>query len=106
MATRKQATASNKAPQGHVRVRYAPSPTGDPHVGNIRTALFDWLLVCAWPGALLEARTRGNRHSGAWYSCHFNSIMLFGSESFGHNSRSDLWVTIRADLGKLWLNKC
>ena len=25
-----------------VRVRFAPSPTGDLHVGNIRTALFDW----------------------------------------------------------------
>lgn len=28
-----------------VRVRYAPSPTGEPHVGNIRAALFDWLLA-------------------------------------------------------------
>ena len=28
-----------------VRVRYAPSPTGEPHVGNIRTALFDWLIA-------------------------------------------------------------
>ncbi len=28
-----------------VRVRYAPSPTGFPHVGGIRTALFDWLLA-------------------------------------------------------------
>lgn len=28
-----------------VRVRLAPSPTGpEPHVGNIRTAIFDWLL--------------------------------------------------------------
>jgi glutamyl-tRNA synthetase len=26
-----------------VRVRYAPSPTGFPHLGNIRVALFDWL---------------------------------------------------------------
>jgi glutamyl-tRNA synthetase len=26
-----------------VRVRYAPSPTGFPHVGNIRTAFFNWL---------------------------------------------------------------
>ena len=26
-----------------VRVRYAPSPTGEPHVGNIRTALWTWL---------------------------------------------------------------
>ena len=25
------------------RVRYAPSPTGDPHVGNIRTAVWAWL---------------------------------------------------------------
>ena len=28
-----------------VRVRYAPSPTGVPHVGNIRTALYDWLAA-------------------------------------------------------------
>src|SRR5512145_855831 len=28
-----------------VRTRYAPSPTGEPHLGNIRTALFDWLLA-------------------------------------------------------------
>ncbi len=28
-----------------VRVRYAPSPTGSPHVGNIRTALFNWLFA-------------------------------------------------------------
>ena len=28
-----------------VRVRYAPSPTGIPHVGNIRTALFNWLFA-------------------------------------------------------------
>jgi len=27
------------------RVRFAPSPTGIPHIGNIRTALFDWLLA-------------------------------------------------------------
>ncbi len=26
-----------------VRVRFAPSPTGAPHVGSLRTALFDWL---------------------------------------------------------------
>ena len=28
-----------------VRVRYAPSPTGEPHIGNIRTALFNWLFA-------------------------------------------------------------
>ena len=28
-----------------VRTRYAPSPTGSPHVGNLRTAIYDWLLA-------------------------------------------------------------
>jgi len=28
-----------------VRTRFAPSPTGDPHVGNIRTALWAWLFA-------------------------------------------------------------
>ena len=28
-----------------VRVRYAPSPTGDPHIGNIRSAIFNWLFA-------------------------------------------------------------
>ena len=28
-----------------MRVRFAPSPTGHLHVGNARTALFNWLLA-------------------------------------------------------------
>lgn len=28
-----------------VRVRFAPSPTGYPHLGNVRTALFNWLFA-------------------------------------------------------------
>src|SRR5438128_8984204 len=28
-----------------MRVRFAPSPTGHLHVGNVRTALFNWLLA-------------------------------------------------------------
>ena len=31
--------------KAHVRVRFAPSPTGYPHLGNIRTALFNWLFA-------------------------------------------------------------
>ncbi len=31
--------------RGQIRVRFAPSPTGYPHVGNIRTALFNWLFA-------------------------------------------------------------
>jgi len=28
-----------------VRVRFAPSPTGRPHIGGIRTAMFNWLMA-------------------------------------------------------------
>lgn len=28
-----------------VRLRFAPSPTGSPHVGNLRTAIYSWLLA-------------------------------------------------------------
>lgn len=34
----------------HVRTRIAPSPTGIPHVGNTRTALFDYLLAKKYGG--------------------------------------------------------
>lgn len=36
-----------------VRTRYAPSPTGEPHLGNIRTALFDWLLARHYGGQFI-----------------------------------------------------
>lgn len=34
----------------HVRTRIAPSPTGVPHIGNTRTALFDYLLAKKYGG--------------------------------------------------------
>ncbi len=33
-----------------IRVRYAPSPTGQPHLGNVRTALFNWLFARRYGG--------------------------------------------------------
>ena len=36
-----------------VRVRFAPSPTGYPHVGNIRTALFNWLFARRYGGSFI-----------------------------------------------------
>ena len=34
-----------KIPHGTVRTRFAPSPTGYMHVGNLRTALYTWLIA-------------------------------------------------------------
>ena len=43
-----------------MRVRFAPSPTGQLHVGNARTALFNWLLARGAGGTLHPAH-RGHR---------------------------------------------
>ncbi|MCC6381825.1 MAG: glutamate--tRNA ligase [Dehalococcoidia bacterium] len=36
-----------------VRTRFAPSPTGDPHVGNVRTAIFAWAQARASGGQFI-----------------------------------------------------
>src|SRR5213593_5131426 len=36
-----------------MRVRFAPSPTGQLHVGNARTALFNWLLARGSSGTFI-----------------------------------------------------
>ena len=43
-----------------MRVRFAPSPTGQLHVGNARTALFNWLLARGHGGDVHPAH-RGHR---------------------------------------------
>lgn len=36
-----------------VKVRFAPSPTGHMHIGNTRTALFNWLLAQKLGGSFM-----------------------------------------------------
>ena len=42
-----------KIPHGKVRTRFAPSPTGYMHVGNLRTALYTWLIARANQGTFI-----------------------------------------------------
>ena len=37
----------------NVRVRFAPSPTGSLHIGNLRAAIFNWLLARHHKGKFL-----------------------------------------------------
>jgi glutamyl-tRNA synthetase len=39
------AEMESRIPKGGVRTRFAPSPTGYMHVGNLRTALYTWLIA-------------------------------------------------------------
>ena len=42
-----------KIPRGKVRTRFAPSPTGYMHVGNLRTALYTWLIARSQGGTFI-----------------------------------------------------
>ena len=42
-----------RIPTGTVRTRFAPSPTGYMHVGNLRTALYTWLIARKDKGAFI-----------------------------------------------------
>ena len=47
------AQMEEKIPRGKVRTRFAPSPTGYMHVGNLRTALYTWLIARANNGTFI-----------------------------------------------------
>lgn len=42
-----------RIPKGKVRTRFAPSPTGYMHVGNLRTALYTWLIARSHNGTFI-----------------------------------------------------
>lgn len=42
-----------KIPHGRVRTRFAPSPTGYMHVGNLRTALYTYLIARHYDGTFI-----------------------------------------------------
>ena len=58
-----------KIPHGRVRTRFAPSPTGYMHVGNLRTALYTWLIARSHGGDSSSAsrtRTRAAMWTARW----------------------------------------
>jgi len=56
-----------------VRTRFAPSPTGAPHIGNIRTALFAWLFAKA---ASLARTVQVESHAGSFPDRGLNAQFL------------------------------
>ena len=50
----------------NVRTRFAPSPTGPVHIGNIRVAIYNWLFARNHNGSFF---TKGGRYrSFTFYS--------------------------------------
>ena len=51
-------------PSNKVRTRFAPSPTGYMHVGNLRTALYTYLMAKHESGNYCQSKNAGNGNSG------------------------------------------
>jgi glutamyl-tRNA synthetase len=74
------------------RVRFAPSPTGDLHVGGVRTALYNWLYARRHGGVFIlrvedtdqarstEQSTRAILDGMAWLGMHADEGPFFQSE--------------------------
>ena len=71
-----------RIPKGTVRTRFAPSPTGYMHIGNLRTALYTWLIARSHGGTFIpriEDTDQGRLVEGAtdviyrtMTECHLN----------------------------------
>ncbi|MED5528297.1 MAG: glutamate--tRNA ligase family protein, partial [Actinomycetota bacterium] len=63
-----------------VRVRFCPSPTGNPHVGLIRTALFNWAFARHTRGTFVFRieDTDASRDSEESYQALIDSLQWLG----------------------------
>src|SRR3954464_5141330 len=64
----------------HVRVRFAPSPTGFFHIGSARTALFNWLYARHTGGVFILRieDTDKERNSEAFLNLIYDSLSWLG----------------------------
>ena len=79
-----------------MRVRFAPSPTGLIHVGNLRTALFNWLIALDARGDFLLRfdDTDAERSRGAFADAIANDLEWVGirpAETFRQSERIALY---------------
>jgi glutamyl-tRNA synthetase len=82
-----------------VRTRFAPSPTGKQHMGNIRTAVYSWLLARHYGGTFIlriEDTDQARRVPGAVRSL-FEELEWFGLTIDEGPSKADL-----AAIGEDW----
>ena len=81
--------------QGPITTRFAPSPTGELHLGNARTALFSWLFARHHGGrfVLRIEDTDTERSKEAYTAALMEDLQLDGAAS-------GIWVPGRAEPGE------
>lgn len=87
-----------------IRVRYAPSPTGHLHIGNARTALFNWLYARHHKGEFViriedtdQARNIADGRSHSWIIWHgwdwTGTNLQLTQESMVHTVNQNVWTS-------------
>jgi glutamyl-tRNA synthetase len=73
---------TDAAPDAPVRVRFPPSPTGDPHVGMVRSALFNYAFARHYGGAYVFRieDTDAARNSEESYQALLDTLRWMGLE--------------------------
>lgn len=99
---------STIGPMTNVRVRFCPSPTGTPHVGMVRTALFNWAYARHTGGKLIFRieDTDANRDSEESYQAIIDSLTWLGlgwdegidvggpNEPYRQSQRMDIYADV------------
>jgi glutamyl-tRNA synthetase len=105
-------TDSTGSTATHVRVRMAPSPTGSPHVGLARTALFNWAFARHHGGTFVfriedtdHARNTQESYDGLievmqWLGLDWDEGPLKGGEfgPYRQSERTDIYLDVLAQL--------
>ena len=98
-----------------VRVRFAPSPTGFMHLGNARTALFNWLYARHMGGEFILRieDTDRTRHTEAAVQVIYDSLKWMGLNWDGpvlrQSERLDIYHQVAEQLiaeGKAYRCNC
>ena len=97
---------------GQVRVRFPPSPTGNLHVGNVRSALFNWVFARHYGGTFvlrvedtdagrnLEESYQGLYDSLSWLGLNWDEGPLVGGP-YGPYIQTERGDIYREVVGKL-----
>ena len=79
-ADRRPGAGRSGGPPEQVRVRFPPSPTGNLHVGNVRSALFNWVFARHYGGTfvLRIEDTDAGRNLPESYQALYDSLTWLG----------------------------
>lgn len=80
----------SRIPKGTVRTRFAPSPTGYMHVGNLRTALYTW-LIARHEGGTFILRIE-DTDQGDWWKAQWTSFIRHLPSADFLTTRAQTWV--------------